>query len=67
VITAQYPAVCREDCGHPIEPGDEIEHRGTAGGWRHVACPDSPDEQADVAALAQPRCTLCGLNHPGEC
>lgn len=67
MIRAQYTAVCQEHCGHPIEPGQGIEHCGSAGGWRHVTCPDSADELADQAALAHPRCDHCGANHPGEC
>ena len=67
MITAQYEAACQEECGQPIEPGQHIEHRGELGGWRHVHCPTDSETAADEAALAQPRCTRCSLNHPGDC
>lgn len=65
-MTAQFRTECGEDCGHPIEPGDDIELDDWRK-WRHVHCPDDPDEVADRAALAVGRCSRCGLHHPGEC
>jgi hypothetical protein len=62
---AQIASACAE-CGQPIRERDPIRHvPGT--GYVHDHCPDDPDTLADQAALAQPRCSRCGANHPGEC
>lgn len=63
---ARFPGTCTE-CGDRIEPGDEVSRAAGAGGYSHVTCPDSIEGRDDRAALMQPRCGRCGLNHPGEC
>jgi hypothetical protein len=65
LFVAAFDSQCAADCGRRIVVGDVIVRLGES--YAHQSCPDSPDEVADRAALAQPRCGRCELNHPGEC
>lgn len=62
---ASYFGEC-SDCWDSIQPGQEVVYN-VRDDLVHVDCPVHPATKADAAALAKPRCPVCGLNHPGEC
>jgi hypothetical protein len=73
-MIAQHRSMCPL-CDELIHPGNELRVVSEYSNgrvtqsmvWAHVICPEATEQAADVAALQQPRCTRCGLNHAGEC
>lgn len=56
---ARYPGRCAAACGHPIEPGDDVQYVDDQ--LVHANCqPPAPERPAVV-------CTTCWLTTPCDC